>query len=303
MKYNNLLIMLSFRAFQTAKLLGVAPASQAMASRGFAKKGRKSKKASESQSESEMDTPIEDAEVHAEPEHVPEPVPVKKAAPAAAKAQAAMDQPLDKSLFQPFALDVAKVQSTPDNKAPSREDTIEGRYAGVLFTTASQKESLYEVYEDMMYLSDLLKHSEMLKMFTENQGVGNREIEQLNKALTETADFSPITLHFLTILAQNKRLVFLPEIAFKYKNLYKQFNKEEKITIISAEALTSAQQSEVLAALKANPENEGKDFTIEYTVDAAIQGGLQMYTESEFMDMSLHSRMMRIQDEVSKLTM
>ena len=46
---------------------------------------------------------------------------------------------LDQSLFQPFNLgDVKEVQSTPDNKAPSYEDTIEGRYANVLFTTASQ---------------------------------------------------------------------------------------------------------------------------------------------------------------------
>lgn len=46
---------------------------------------------------------------------------------------------LDRKLFEPFSLgDVTKVGSTPDNKAPSYEDTIEGRYANVLFTTASQ---------------------------------------------------------------------------------------------------------------------------------------------------------------------
>ena len=45
---------------------------------------------------------------------------------------------LDAALFAPFSLgDVKRVASTPDNKAPSSEDTIEGRYAGVLFTTAS----------------------------------------------------------------------------------------------------------------------------------------------------------------------
>jgi len=38
-------------------------------------------------------------------------------------------------------------------------------------------------------------------------------------------------------------------------------------------------------------------------VDASIQGGLQMYTESEFMDMSIASRMMRINEEVAKLSM
>ena len=34
--------------------------------------------------------------------------------------------------------DVKIIQSVPNNKPPSAEDTIEGRYAGVLFTTASQ---------------------------------------------------------------------------------------------------------------------------------------------------------------------
>jgi F0F1-type ATP synthase delta subunit len=46
----------------------------------------------------------------------------------------------------------------------------------------------------------------------------------------------------------------------------------------------------VLAALKENPKNEGKQFVIQFTVDPLIQGGLQMYTESEFIDMSLVSR-------------
>ena len=71
---------------------------------------------------------------------------------------------LDKSLFKPYSLgDVTKVDSTPDNKAPSYEDTIEGRYANVLFTTASQKGALYDVYEDMMYLSELYTRSEIFR--------------------------------------------------------------------------------------------------------------------------------------------
>lgn len=183
-----------------------------------------------------------------------------------------------------------------------KEDTIEGRYSGVLFVTASQKECLFDVYEDMMYLAELYKESEPFRLFTENAGVGAKEIRLLNEALLETAPFNETTIHFLTVLAENKRLDCIAEIAKKYKKLYQLFNKEEKITIISAEELTADQQDQVLAAVKGNPENAGKEFTIEYTVDAAIQGGLQMYTESEFMDMSLQSRLNRINEEVSRLT-
>ena len=87
---------------------------------------------------------------------------------------------LDAALFEPFSLgDVKRVNSTPDNKSPSAEDTIEGRYAGVLFTTASSKSALYDVYEDMMYLSGLYTHSNSFKMFTENAGVGAKEIRLL----------------------------------------------------------------------------------------------------------------------------
>lgn len=41
---------------------------------------------------------------------------------------------LDQSLFQSFSVgDVKVVQTTEDHKAPIQEDTIEGRYATVLF--------------------------------------------------------------------------------------------------------------------------------------------------------------------------
>lgn len=59
----------------------------------------------------------------------------------------------------------------------------------------------------------------------------------------------------------------------------------------------------MLQALQQNPQNSGKAFTIEYQIDKNILGGLQMYTESEFMDMSVASRMSRINEEVAKLTL
>ena len=110
-----------------------------------------------------------------------------------------------------------------------------------------------------------------------------------------------MTIKFLEVLAENKRLTYISGIADRYVKLYQVFNKEEKITIISAEALSSSEQSEVLAALKANPTNEGKEFTLDFEVDPTIKGGLQMYTETEFMDMSLASRIDKLKTEVSRL--
>lgn len=94
-----------------------------------------------------------------------------------------------------------------------------------------------------MYLSELYKHSDMFRQFTENAGVGKKEIRELNAVLLEVAPFHPTTTHFLTVLAENKRLIFIKDIAHKYQKLYQQFNKEEKITIIAAEELSADQKS------------------------------------------------------------
>ena len=72
----------------------------------------------------------------------------------------------------------------------------------------------------MMYLSELYTHSESFRMFTENAGVGQKEIKLLNNALRETAPFNETTMKFLEVLAENKRLIYIKEIAIKYQKLY-----------------------------------------------------------------------------------
>ena len=174
------------------------------------------------------------------------------------------------------------------------EDTIEGRYAGVLFSCASRENLLFKVYEDMKFIEALHRNSESFKLFTENGGIGSKQIKQFNKDLHEVAPMQDVTLRFIEVCSENKKMSYLRDIAMKYQKFYAQFTKEEKITIISANPLTKQQESEVLEALKANPNNQGKDFQLEFNVDGSIIGGLQMYTENEFMDMSLQSRMMKI---------
>lgn len=171
----------------------------------------------------------------------------------------------------------------------------------MLFTTASQEGALYDVYEDMKYLSELYANSESFQMFTLNAGVGLKEIRLFNTGLQETGDFSKVTIRFIEVLAENKRLMYIKEIADKYSKLYQQFNKEEKITVISAHRLSADEEQQVLSALRANPQNQGKEFVIEFQTDESILGGLQMYTESEFMDMSLASRVDRLHQEINKM--
>jgi len=78
-------------------------------------------------------------------------------------------------------------------------------------------------------------------MFTKNTGVGAREIKDFNAALESVADFNPLTMKFLEVLAENKRLSLIGEICTRFIKLYQLLNKEEKITIISAVDLNSSE--------------------------------------------------------------
>lgn len=74
---------------------------------------------------------------------------------------------VSQELFKAFSVgDVKQINSTPDHKPPTQEDTIEGRYASVLFTSASQAGALYTVYEDITYIQQLYKNSESFRLFT-----------------------------------------------------------------------------------------------------------------------------------------
>lgn len=87
-------------------------------------------------------------------------------------------------------------------------------------------------------------------------------------------DFDDTTIRFIEVLAENKRLVYIKEVADRYVKLYQQFNKEEKITVISAYKLSQSEEREILDALKANPQNAGKEFQLDFKIDESIKGGL-----------------------------
>ena len=119
----------------------------------------------------------------------------------------------------------------------------------------------------MEYIKALYDNCESFRLFTQNGGVGSIEMGKMNVALKELGSFNPLVIKFLEVLAENKRLFEVVKVCNAYAKLYKTLNKEEKITIISAEELSGEEKSEVLTALGANPMNAGKEFTIDYTLD------------------------------------
>ncbi len=153
----------------------------------------------------------------------------------------------------------------------------------------------------MKYIINLYENLESFRIFADNSGMNASQIYSFAQELAKCGEFCNTTLKFCDLLGKNKRFMYINEIAKKYIRAYLLLTKEEKITIISAQELTETEKAEVKKALLSNPANEGKTFIIDYSVNSNIIGGLQMYTENKFMDLSLSSRLDKIKDELNKL--
>jgi ATP synthase F1 delta subunit len=142
---------------------------------------------------------------------------------------------------------------------------------------------------------------ESFRIFAANSGLSSSQINSFISELQQCGELCNTTVKFMDLLGKNKRFMYINDIAKKYCRSYLLLTKEEKISIISAVELNDSEKAQVKTALESNPENEGKTFIIDYSVNSTIIGGLQMYTENKFMDLSLSSRLDKIRDEVNKM--
>lgn len=142
---------------------------------------------------------------------------------------------------------------------------------------------------------------ESFRIFADNSGLNSAQISSFVNELGSCGGFCKTTIKFCELLGKNKRFMYINDISKKYCRSYLLLTKEEKISIISAQELTAQERADVKKALESNPDNEGKIFIIDYSVNPNIIGGLQMYTENKFMDLSLLSRLDKIKEEVNKM--
>jgi len=185
------------------------------------------------------------------------------------------------------------------HKPPVIEDTPHGRYASVLFSTASQREGLSLVLEDVKNLKEIFDKSDVFKSFVYNTAFKRAAQVGILEELTNIADLQPLTVDFFHTLIDNKRLDILPKILDKYVEYYRILNKEENITIITAEELSNQDRERVREALQ--QANKGVTFTLKFELEPTIQGGLQMYSGNRFMDCSLASRIAKVKSELHKI--
>jgi F-type H+-transporting ATPase subunit delta len=116
-------------------------------------------------------------------------------------------------------------------------------------------------------------------------------------ALAERLHAPPLLKSFLGVLVAKHRIRFLPEIADAFATLADQAKGASRVTVLSAVALSAAEQARVRSRLH-NLLNRDVDVT--FQTEPRLLGGLQIRIGSRLYDSSVRSRLNAMQTMLIK---
>lgn len=170
--------------------------------------------------------------------------------------------------------------------------TIARPYAEALFGVARTDGAGLNAWADLVAeMAQAASHPDVRSAVANPKLDSAKRVELFSAALK--SPLSADAKNFLTLLAENGRLLLLPEIATQFswlKNRHEGFADAE---IASAFAMTDAQVAELVAGLE-------KKFGIKIKptvrVDASLIGGVRVAVGDQVLDTSVRAQLDRMRD-------
>lgn len=162
------------------------------------------------------------------------------------------------------------------------------RYARSLFDLAQEAGSVAAVESDLGRFETLLEGSEDLKRLISSPVFSSDDQLKAISAVADKAGIKGLVGNLLRVVAQNRRLFVLPGIVRAFRQMAADARGEVAAEVVSAHALSAAQEKELKAALASVA---GKDVTISVTVDPSLLGGMVVKLGSRQIDTSLKTKL------------
>lgn len=169
---------------------------------------------------------------------------------------------------------------------------IAGRYALALFELAEEANALDAVEKDLSALRRLIGESADLARLVRSPLFAREDQARAMDAILNKAGAHELTRKFVGLVAQNRRLFALPDMARAYSRLLAGKRGEESARVRSARPLSKEQESKLAKRLKSSL---GKEVRLETEVDEDLIGGLVVQVGSKLIDTSLRTKLDNLQ--------
>ena len=168
---------------------------------------------------------------------------------------------------------------------------LHGRYASALFALAEEDGLLETVESDLQALREMLAESSDLRTLLRSPLFRRSETSGALRTIATASGFCNLTVRFLGLVAQKRRLFALAGMIAAFDALMDQKRGRTRVEVVAAEALDDRQALALTEALRAST---GGEVVLESKVDAGLIGGLVVRIGSRMIDTSIRSRIERM---------
>lgn len=172
--------------------------------------------------------------------------------------------------------------------------TVARPYAKAAFQFADENGVLAE-WSAMLKFLAAVAQQDVVAQFLDNPKVtSDKKADGFLKLCADR--LSPAGKNFVSLLAQNKRLPALPEIAVLFEALKSEKERSVDAVITSAYALTQEQTNKLADSLK---KRLGREINVTTAVDSAILGGVVIKAGDLVIDGSVRGKLAKLAETLN----
>ena len=175
-----------------------------------------------------------------------------------------------------------------------KSDSAAGGYATALAELSQATDNLEKIGKDVEYLGELLNNKELYEFLASPVIDGDKK-KSILKTLAVDAEFSDVTINFLNLLVDKKRIELIQDIVKEFEAIYNELTDTQVANVISAVKIEKPQLA--LIAKKIRSLCGAKNVRIRNIVDGSlIAGFIVQYGKdgSRFIDMSIKGKLDRL---------
>lgn len=161
-------------------------------------------------------------------------------------------------------------------------------YAKAAFDFAVEQKALAAWLEMLFFAAEVAKN-EQVAAYLRSTGSAEKQADLFIQVCGE--QLNEHGRNFIKVMAENHRLLALPEVLTSFTALKAEYEKEATVDVISATPLTSVQQDKLAAALA---QRLARKVKLNCSVDPAVVGGMLIKAGDMVIDGSIRGKLDRL---------
>jgi F-type H+-transporting ATPase subunit O len=170
---------------------------------------------------------------------------------------------------------------------------IHARYANALYSVASKQKTLDKVEQELLGLEATIEKEPHFASFLKDPTIARASKKEDISKVMEKGKFSKPVAGLFEVLAENGRLPETLGVISSFKQLMAAYRGEVQAKVTSADPLSKAQLDQVKKALGSRIQKD-EVLLLETVVDPEILGGLKVQIGNYFIDLSLQTKIDKI---------